>query len=77
MNFQARKLKAIGYLINLQDVKLFDKIEATIIESRQQELALKPFTQKQMVERVKRANEDYLSGRVKSQEQLEIESEKW
>jgi len=30
-----------------------------------------------MVERAKRANEDYLSGRFKTQEQLEIESETW
>ncbi len=77
MNFQTRKLKAIGYLINLQDEKLFSKIEATIEESHKQELTMKPFTQKQMVERAKRANEDYLAGRVKTQEQLEIESETW
>jgi hypothetical protein len=77
MNFQTRKLKAIGYLIDLQDEKLFSKIEATIEESQKQELMLKPFTQKQMVERAKRSNEDFVAGRVKTQKQLEIESETW
>lgn len=77
MNFQARKLKAIAYLVNLEDVKLFSKIEATIIESRQKELSLKPLTHKQMVDRAKCADDDFLAGRIKSQEELELESEKW
>ena len=77
MNFQTRKLKVIGYLIDLQDEKLFTKIEATIEESQKQQLTMKRFTKKQMVDRAKRSNMDYLAGRVKTQEQLEIESEKW
>ena len=77
MNLQSRKLQAIGFLINCQDEKLFNKIEATIKDSQQQELTLQPFSQKQMDERAKRAKEDYLSGRFKTQEQLEIESETW
>jgi hypothetical protein len=77
MNFQTRTLKAIGYLIDWQDEKLFSKIEATIKESQQQELTVKPFTKKQMVERAKRSNTDFLAGRVKTQDQLEIDSEKW
>jgi len=77
MNLQSRKLQAIGFLINCQDEKLFSKIESTIKDSQQQEFNTQPFSQKQMVERAKRANEDYLSGRFKTQEQLEIESETW
>jgi len=77
MNLQTRKLQAIGFLINCQDEKLFSKLEATIRDSQQSELTRQPFSQKQMVERAKRANEDYLAGRFKTQEQLEVESETW
>ena len=77
MNLQSRKLKAIGFLVNCQDKKLFSKIESTIKDNQQQVLNMQPFSQKQMVERAKRANEDYLSGRFKTQVQLETESETW
>ena len=76
MDLQTRKLKAIGYLINLQDEKLLKKIEETISENKKVQ-SLKPFTKKQLVERAKIANEDYITGRFKTQKQLEIESEKW
>ena len=78
MDLQTRKLNAIGYLINLQDEKVFTKIEATIDSIRiQKDSRLKPFTKKQLIERAKRSNQDYLAGRFKSQEQLELESENW
>jgi hypothetical protein len=77
MNLSTKKLQLIEYLINCQDEKLFDKIEATIKDSQQQEFTKAPFSQKQMVERAKLANEDYLSGRYKTQKQLKTESETW
>lgn len=80
MDLKTRKLKAIGYLINLQDEELFNKIESAIMESyNQQEKTgdLKPFTQKQLLARAKRSNKDYLTGNFKTQEQLENESENW
>ena len=80
MDLKTRKLKAIEYLINLQDVIILNKIEAAISEGqRQQEKTenLKPFTQKQLIARAKRSDKDYLEGKFKSQEQLEIESENW
>ncbi len=78
MDLQTRKLNAIGYLINLQDEKVFSKIEATIDSVRNQKGSrLKPFTEKQLIERANRSNQDYLSGNFKSQEQLESESENW
>jgi hypothetical protein len=75
MNLQVRKLNAIKYIIKLKDEKTFSKIESAIIESQQGEM--KPFTQKQLVDRAKRANGDYSSGNYKTQEQLEKESENW
>lgn len=75
MNLQVRKLNAIEYIIGLKDEKVFSKIELAILESQHGEL--KPFTQKQILDRAKRANKDYLTGNFKTQEQLETESENW
>lgn len=74
MDLQTRKLNAIEYLIQLQDEKVFSKIESTIIETRKQDKRKPaPFTQKQLIDRAKRSNKDYLAGRVRTQEQLEKE----
>jgi len=78
MDLQTRKLNAIGYLINLQDEKIFSKIESTIIDSQKHDKRnLQPFTKKQLIDRAKLSNKDYHAGRVKTQKQLEIESENW
>jgi len=78
MDLQTRKLNAIGYLINLQDEKIFTKIETTIDSIKsQKDIKIKPFTKKQLIDRAKRSNQDYLSGRFKTQDQLELESENW
>jgi len=78
MDLQTRKLNAIGYLINLQDEKIFRKIESAIIDSQKHEMKhLKPFTKKQLLERALQSNKDYIEGRVKIQKQLETESENW
>jgi hypothetical protein len=75
MNLQVRKLNAIEYIIGLKDEKVFSKIESAIIESQQ--ARLNPFTQKQLIDRSKQANKEYLAGTCKTQEQLEKESENW
>ena len=78
MDLQTRKLNAIGYLINLQDENIFTKIESTIESIKsQKDIKVKPFTKKQLVDRAKRSNQDYLSGKFETQEQLELESENW
>ncbi|MBI9039739.1 MAG: hypothetical protein JEY97_16555 [Bacteroidales bacterium] len=78
MDLQTRKLNAIEFLIKLKDDKLFNKLESIIIESQNEnKQELKPLTQKQLINRAKQANEDYLAGNFKTQEQLEIESENW
>lgn len=78
MDLQTKKLNAIGYLINLQDEKVFTKIEATIDSLKNQnDSKSKPFTKKQLIERAKQSSQDYLSGRFKTQEQLKLESENW
>ena len=80
MDIQTRKLNAIKYLIGLKDDKIFQKIESTILESMKSanlEKHVKPFTQKQLIDRANRSNKDYLNGKFKTQEELEIESQSW
>lgn len=36
MDLQVRKLNLIGYLIGLQDEKVFSKVESTIFENKKQ-----------------------------------------
>ncbi len=61
MDLQTRKLNAIRYLINLQDEKIFRKIEATIDTFKsEKETELPHFTPKQLVDRAKRSNEEIM-----------------
>lgn len=78
MDVQTRKLNAIGYLINLQDEEMLRKIESTIKEIQKIEKhPLKPFTKKQLIDRARQSNKDYIEGKVISHKQLETESENW
>ncbi len=80
MDLQTRKLNAIEYLIGLHDEKIFRKIESTIIEVQKQQTvrqSVKPLTVRQLADRANRSTKDYLSGKFKTQEQLEKESENW
>jgi len=78
MDMQTRKLNAIEYLIGIQDEEVLKKIEQTISKSKvAKEKEYKPFTQKELVLRASESNKDYKAGRVKTQQQLEEESENW
>lgn len=78
MDLQTRKLNAIEYLIHLKDEDMFKEIEEAIFKTKNiKEKALKPFTEKQLIERARKSNKDYQTGKYKSQEQLEKESQKW
>jgi hypothetical protein len=79
MDLQTRKLNLIGYLIDIQDENIFSEIESTILEKTKHKMEqnLVRFTQEQLENRAEEANQDYLSGRTKSQDQLESESKSW
>ncbi|GAB1452209.1 hypothetical protein MASR2M47_22650 [Draconibacterium sp.] len=80
MDLQTRKLNAIEYLAGLRDEKVFRKIESTITEVQKAQIEkrnVKPFTQQQLLDRAKQSEQDYKSGKIKDQEQLEKESENW
>ncbi len=78
MDLQTRKLNLIEYLIGLKDAEIFKRIESAIYENQKQEtVKFKIFTHKDLIKRAKRSNEDYAKGKVKTQEQIEKESENW
>ena len=80
MDLQTRKLKAIEYLIGLQDEKIFSKIESAIVEVKKQQTVnqkLNPLSAEQIVDRANQSSRDYQKGRFKIQQELERESEKW
>jgi len=74
MDLQTRKLNIIQFLLNLQDEKLFSKIESLILSK---ESDSKPLTKNELIHRAKKSNEDYLAGKFMTQEELEMKSENW
>ena len=78
MDLQTRKLDIIEYLIRLKDEKIFYLIEDLIIRSKSgQDIPYRPLTKQELIERAKKSNEDYLSGKFTDQKKLEIESKNW
>lgn len=78
MDLQTRKINVIEYIVQLQDEDELKKIEETIFKGNDiGKKTFKPFTEKQLVERARKSDEDYLSGKYMPQEQLEIESQQW
>ena len=78
MNLESRKYDVIRYLINLQDENLFLKIESAIAKVKKGEQDNpKRFTRQQLIDRAEQSNKDNLAGRVKTQQEIELESEDW
>jgi len=78
MDLQSRKLNAIEYIAGLENESIFNKIEIPIPENKvRSERKLKPFTQKQLLERAEKSSREHSAGRYKTQEALEKESESW
>jgi hypothetical protein len=80
MDLQTRKLRAISYLIGLNDEKSFERIESVIGDVQKQVANTRPSEQmsvEALVQRAKQSTDDYMNGRVISQEQLEKDSANW
>lgn len=77
MDIKIRKLNVIESLINLRNEKLICKIESLIQDDFNGKSDLGPYSKEQLQERARISNQDFLEGKVISQEDLEIESEKW
>ena len=76
MDLEARKLNIISYLINIQDIDLFNRIEKSILSVGKSN-RIDKFTQEELVKRTKTSESDYSKGNVISQEELAKESEEW
>ena len=78
MDLTTRKLNAIEYIAGLKDENAFNNIEMAILESKARYgRKLKQLTEKQLLSRAKNSNKDYHTGKFKTQEILEKESENW
>ncbi len=78
MDLQTRKLNLITYLSQLQDESFIDKIEKILYKkSPVEEISFKPFTQEELIERIKKSEQDFAEGKFKTQEELELISANW
>lgn len=78
MDLTTRKLNAIEYIAGLEDENAFNNIELAILESKtRNNKKLRPLTRRQLLTRAEKSNKDYRTGKIKTQETLEKESENW
>jgi len=78
MDLQTRKLNLIEYFVRVADEKIITIFEEIIIELKSDNSRkLKPFTQKELLDRARKSNQDYLEGNYRSQEIVELESQSW
>lgn len=78
MDLTTRKLNAIEYIAGLKDENAFKNIELAILENKvRSDRKLRPLTQKQLLARAEKSNKDYHTGKYKTQEEVEKESENW
>lgn len=76
MNIQTRKLSIINYIINLEDDKEIRRIEADILKKMRKK-DYRPFSQEELLARVKESMEDYKKGNCFTQDEIEDEYENW
>jgi len=78
-DLQTRKLNLITYIAELKDEKVFEKIEHYILRKnpKKNDSDFPSFSIEELIKRIETSEQDYENGRVKSQEDLEKESENW
>ncbi len=78
MDLQTRKLNLITYLSQIQDESFIDKIEEILYKkSPIEDVSFKPFTQEDLIQRIKSSERDFAEGKFKTQEELETLSLNW
>lgn len=78
MDLQTRKLNLIAYLTHLQDEKLLLKLENYIIKKHEdKQNPFKPFTIKELKNRIEKSEQDYQNKNIISQEELDYLSSNW
>ena len=76
MDLQTRKLNLISYLTQTQDERLLEKLEKFILK-REKKQEFKPFSQEELINRIKASELDYEMGNFKTQEEFEKLSSEW
>lgn len=77
MDLQTRKLNLISYLAQLQDDNFIAKIEDFILNKHSNSSDIKPFTEEELIARIKKSEEDFKNGKYKTQSELEDISLNW
>lgn len=79
MDIQSRKLKAIEYLIELDDEQEFNLIESAIavLKKNRKSGNFQSMTVEEVLFRANISDLDYKAGRVKTQEEVELDSKNW
>ena len=77
MDLQTRKLNLISYLAQLQDENFIAKIENFILNRHSNSSDIKPFTEEELIARIKKSEEDFKNGKFKTQHNLEEISANW
>ncbi len=77
MDLQTRKLNLITYLSQVQDESFINKVEKILYNEKMDKINFKPFTQEELIDRIKRSERDFAEGKFKTQEELETISLNW
>lgn len=77
MDLQTRKLNLISYLAQLQDEKFIERIEKFILRKQEHTFDFKPFTVDELIHRIEQSENDFKSGKFKTQDELERLSANW
>jgi acylphosphatase len=76
---QAEKLDLIGWIYNIQDISIIEKLKGIqkniVIEKY--EASLKPMSKKELIDQAKEANKAIKNNDVTSQDDLTKETENW
>lgn len=77
MDLQTRKLNLISYLAQIQDENFLEKIENFILSKSGKDSDFKKFTEEELINRIQKSEEDFKTGKLKTQNDLEEISAKW
>jgi len=78
MDLQTRKLNLISYLAQIQDEKVIRQLENQILNQAQGDsYSMEPFTIQELLKRIEKSEDDFKSGKFKTQDELEKVSASW
>lgn len=76
-NLSVTKLDLIAYLVNLKDEAILNELTAVMFKHKISNPMGNKLSKQELVNRALESNKDYEEGNYTTQEQLELDSEKW